>query len=421
MAVEIFRRMLNVVYHNHMSSINGQLAARRSPLVFIFIIVLIDLLGYGMVIPLLPFFVQEQDAGAVIVGALGSLYALVQLISGPILGALSDRYGRRPVLLLSLCGTALAFLLLASAQSLPVIFLAIAIDGITAGNLSTAYAYIADVTTADNRTRSMGLIGAAYGLGLMAGPAIGGLLSVHGLSVPALAACALALCNVTFGLLALPESLPIDKRLLPADWRTLTWISQLAGVLRKKSIRLLLLAIFALNLAFAGLQTNFPLFSQARFGWDAARNGLFFAFVGVCSVVVQGFLLGKLQPRLGEKRLALLGLALMSLSLVAVARASQAWLLYPIVAVGALGTGISIPSLTSLISQRVSAREQGRLMGGTQVVLNLAFIFGPPIAGLSFEHLSVAAPYWLGGLFAGMAWLLAYAALRASSAIPTPE
>ncbi len=308
------------------------------------------------------------------------------MVSGPILGALSDRYGRRPVLLLSLCGTALAYLLLALAHSLPMIALAIAIDGITAGNLSTAYAYIADVTTSDNRARGMGLIGAAYGLGLMAGPAIGGLLSVHGLSVPALAACVLALSNVTFGLFVLPESLPRDKRLSPAGWRTLNWVSQLASVLQKKSIRGLLLAIFALNLAFAGLQTNFPLFSQARFGWDAARNGLFFAFVGVCSVVVQGFLLGQLQPRVGEKRLALIGLALMSFSLVAVAAASQAWLLYPIVAIGALGTGTSIPALTSLVSQRVSAHEQGRLMGGTQVVLNLAFIFGPPIAGLSFEQ-----------------------------------
>ncbi len=274
---------------------------------------------------------------------------------------------------------------------------------------------------ADNRARGMGLIGAAYGLGLMAGPAIGGLLSVHGLSVPALAACVLALSNVTFGLFVLPESLPREKRLSPASWRTLNWVSQLVGVLQKTSIRGLLLAIFALNLAFAGLQTNFPLFSQARFGWDATRNGLFFAFVGVCSVVVQGFLLGKLQPRLGEKRLALIGLALMSLSLVAVAAASQAWLLYPIVAIGALGTGTSIPALTSLVSQRVSAHEQGRLMGGTQVVLNLAFIFGPPIAGLSFERVTVTAPYWLGSLFASIALLLAYIALRVPSPTPATE
>ena len=404
-----------------MASAKLRSIARQSPLAFIFITVFIDLLGYGMVIPLLPFFVERYAAGAAIVGALGSLYAFVQLFSGPVLGALSDRYGRRPVLLISLFGTALAYLILAQAQSLPMIFVAIAIDGITGGNISTAYAYIADVTTSEDRARGMGLVGAAYGLGLMAGPAIGGLLSAYGLSVPALAACALALSNVTFGLIVLPESLPADQRSSPTSWRALNWISQLASAFQMESTRVLLIAIFALNLAFSGLQTNFPVFSQARFGWDASRNGLFFAFVGVCSVAVQGFLLRWLQPRFGEKCLALTGLLLMSLSLAAVAVASHDWLLYPIVALGALGSGTSIPALTSLVSQRVSAREHGRLMGGTQVVLNLAFIFGPTIAGLSFEHIDLAAPYWLGSLFTALALMLAYSALRASSATSTSE
>jgi DHA1 family tetracycline resistance protein-like MFS transporter len=387
--------------------------ARRSPLIFIFITVFIDLMGYGMVIPLLPFFVQRQAAGATAAGALGSLYALMQLIAGPILGALSDRYGRRPVLLLCLLGTATGYLILGLADSLPLIFIAIMIDGITGGNLSTAYAYIADVTTKENRARGMGLVGAAFGLGLMAGPAIGGLLSAYGLSTPAFFACVLTLSNVVFGFFVLPESLPPEKRMPIERWRALNWLTQLSVVFRLATIRWLLLATFALNLAFAGLQTNFPLFSQARFGWDATRNGIFFAFVGVCAVVVQGILYGWLQPRVGEKRLAIIGLILMALSLAAVAIAPTDGLMYPIVALGALGSGTSIPSITGLISQRVSSGEQGRLMGGTQVVLNLALIFGPIIAGLSFERVDIAAPYWLGSMFAVSALICAWVDLYA--------
>jgi DHA1 family tetracycline resistance protein-like MFS transporter len=404
-----------------MSFINLPSIARRSPLIFIFITVFIDLMGYGMVIPLLPFFVQKQGAGAAATGALGSLYALMQLISGPMLGALSDRYGRRPVLLGCLFGTAMAYLVLGFAASLTIVFLAIVLDGITGGNLSTAYAYIADVTTNQNRARGLGLVGAAFGLGLMSGPAIGGLLSAHGLSVPAFVACAIALSNMTFGFFVLPESLPLDRRTPLSTWRALNWVTLLVAVFRIRSIRTLLFSIFMLNLAFAGLQTNFPLLSQARFGWDSTRNGVFFAFVGLCAVFVQGILFGWIQPRIGEKCLAVIGLLLMSVSLAAVAVASQGWMMYPIVGLGALGSGTSIPSLTSLVSQRAGAGEQGRLMGGTQVVLSLAMIFGPSIAGVSFEHISPSAPYWIGSLLAGAALALAYMALRAAPANSTPE
>jgi MFS family permease len=206
--------------------------------------------------------------------------------------------------------------------------------------------------------------------------------------------------------------LPPEKRMPIDSWRALNWLTQLIGVFRISTIRLLLLATFTLNLAFAGLQTNFPLFSQARFGWDATRNGIFFAFVGVCAVLVQGILYGQIQPRVGEKRLAIIGLTLMAISLAAVATAPYDWLMYPIVALGALGSGLSIPSITGLVSQRVPPGTQGRLMGGTQVVLNLALILGPIIAGVSFERIDVAAPYWLGSVFAIIALTLAYFGLR---------
>ena len=392
-----------------MNSTNSH--ASHSPLTFIFITVLVDLLGYGMMIPLLPYYVQEQHAGATAAGAIGSVYALMQLVSGPIIGELSDRYGRRPVLLVCLSGTALAYLLLGLANSLTLIFLAVALDGITGGNLTTAYAYIADMTTSENRARGMGLVGAAFGLGLMLGPALGGVLSAYGLGMPAFVACAIASANVVFGLLVLPESLPPEKRKMINQTRALNWVAQLRNVIALPTIRALLLAMFLLNLAFAGLQTNFPLFSQARFGWDSTRNGFFFAFVGVCAVLIQGVLFGKIQPLLGEKKLVIGGLGLMTMSLAAIAIAPQDWMVYPIVALGALGSGASIPSLTSLVSQRVDASEQGRLMGGTQAILSLAMIVGPSIAGASFDTLAIAAPYWIGSMFAASALVIAYRAL----------
>jgi MFS family permease len=178
-----------------------------------------------------------------------------------------------------------------------------------------------------------------------------------------------------------------------------------------ESIRPLLLTVFLLNLSFAGLLTNFPLFSNARFGWDATANAFFFAFVGACAILTQGVLLGRLQPRFGEKRLLLGGLALMALNLVLMALVPLDPLLYPVVGILAVGTGLAIPSLTALISHRVSEREQGKVMGGQQAILSLTLILGPVISGLAFDHLGVPAPYWIGGLLAALALLVAAAAL----------
>ena len=365
---------------------------KRSPALFIFITVFVDLLGYGMIVPLLPFYVQEHQGGAIIAGSLGSLYALMQLVSGPVLGALSDRYGRRPVLLTCLLGTSFAYVLLGSAGSLAWIYAAIMLDGITGGNLTTAYAYIADVTSPEERSRGMGMVGAAFGLGLMAGPALGGLLSVYGLGIPAFTAAAIALGNVIFGLLVLPESLPPERRVQHLRWGVLNPAGQLWELFQISGIRGMLAAMFTLNLAFSGLQTNFPLFSQARFGWDAARNGIFFAYVGVVAVTVQGGLYRWLQPRLKERRLINGGLALMCLGLTGMALAQQDWLLYPLVGIVALGSGVSIPSLTGLVSQRVGAEAQGRLMGGTQALLSVTMILGPLMAGVAFEQISAPGP-----------------------------
>jgi len=247
-------------------------------------------------------------------------------------------------------------------------------------------------------------------LGLIAGPVLGGLLSFFSLSAPAFAASALALVNVAFGFLILPESLPIMRRTSTPILR-LNPITQLGSMLGMGSIRALLLAVFLLNLSFAGLLTNFPHFSNVRFGWDATANAFFFAFVGACAVLPQGVLLGKLQPRFGEIRLLLTGLALMALNLILIALVPSGPLLYPVVGILAVGTGLAIPALTALISRRVSEREQGKVMGGQQAILSLSLILGPLISGLAFDYLGVPSPYWIGGLLAALALLVAAAAL----------
>lgn len=383
---------------------------RGSPLLFIFVTVFVDMVGYGIVVPLLPFYAGGFASGAVLVGLLGSLYAATQLVGGPFLGGLSDRVGRRPVLILCLLGASLAYLMLGLAQTLPVLVAAVALAGGAGGTVATAQAYIADTTPPERRARGLGLIGAAFGLGLMAGPALGGLLSLVSLQAPAFGASALALGNAAFGLLILPESLPRKLR-TATPLVGLNPVAQLRGVLGMPGIKILLLVVFLINLSFAGLLTNFPLFTSARFGWGAPANAFFFAFVGVCAVFTQGFLIGKLQPRLGDARLLLGGVALMAPGLALVALVPSGPFLYPVAGTLALGAGLAIPALTSLISRRVSEREQGQLMGGIQAILSLTLISGPVICGLAFDHLGVPAPYWIGALLASLALLAAVADL----------
>ena len=385
-------------------------ARRGSPLVFLFGTVFVDMVGYGLVVPLLPFYTRQHAAGAALVGVLGSLYAAMQFVCGPFLGGLSDRVGRRPVLILCLLGASFAYLLLGLAETLVLLFAAVVLAGAASGTLATAQAYIADSTPPEHRARGLRLIGAAFGLGLMAGPALGGLLSLYSLQTPAFAASALALANATFGLLILPESLPPKLR-MPTPILHLNPVSQLRGILGLAGIRGLLLTVFLLNLSFAGLLVNFPLFSNARFGWGATANAFFFAFVGVCAVLTQGVLIGRLQPRLGEERLLLFGLSLMALGLGLVALVPFGPLLYPVVGVLALGAGLAIPALMALISRRVSGRDEGRLMGGMQAILSLTLIVGPVISGLAFDYLGVPAPYWIGALLAALALAVAVAAL----------
>ncbi len=369
------------------------------------------MLGYGIMLPLLPFYVQAQDGGAAIAGGLMSLYSAVQLVSGPFLGALSDRYGRKPILLICLLGTSLAYLLLGLADSLALIFLAVFIDGLTGSNLTLAHAYIADSTTPETRARGMSLAGVAFGLGLMSGPALGGLLSGYGLGLPAFVASAIAFGNTLFGFFVLPESLPPERREPKPISLVFGWVDQFKNIFLRANIRKFLITLFLLNLAFAGLQTNFPLYAHQRFGWSPVQNSYFYLYVGICGVFIQGYLFGKLQARFGEHSLIPFGLIFMIIGLTGMALAHEAWLLFPAVALVALGTGISIPSLTALVSLRVSDHEQGRLMGGTQTLLSLTNIIAPTLAGVTFELIAITAPYFLGSVLSALALMVALLAL----------
>ncbi len=367
------------------------------PLWIVLAAVFIDLLGYGLVIPLLPIAITRFGGSATLVGVLIAGYALLQGICGPLLGAISDRLGRRPVLLVCLCGTCIGYLLLGLAHSLEMLAIALLVDAVTGANLSTAQAYVADSTTPANRTRAFGLVGVAFALGVTAGPALGGGLSGLGTGVPALIAAALAFLNCVLMFAMLPESLPAEQRLQVRIQIT----SPLIFLRHGMALRRVLIPILCANLAFAGLQSIFPIFSHARFGWDASTNGLFFACVGVCAILTQAFLIGKLRTRFSDPQLARLGAGL-SLLLPILAFVPASWMLYPLAALVAIGSNLCIPALASLLAERTNTHTYGRSMGLQQFTINAALIAGPLLSGFAYDQLGPAAPFVLGGVWAAI-------------------
>src|ERR1043166_1281123 len=340
---------------------------KRSPLLVIFITVFIDLVGFGIVIPVLPFYAEATRFGATPsqVGLLFASYSVMQLVFAPVLGRLSDKYGRRPILLASLLGTALGFLILGFATTLWMLFIGRIIDGISGGNISTAQAYIADVTTKENRAKGMGLIGAAFGLGFVFGPAIGGILSRWGINVPFLFAGGLAFANAILLYFTLPDTVTPDHpaRVSAASGRS--W-KQLLSALRQPALASVMAIYFLGIVAFSIITATFSLFMMFRLGYDAFHNGWVFAFVGIISAAIQGGLIGKLVNWFGEPFLVILGGLLFSASLLAIPFVTPASGLAALLALGAataIGQALSAPSLSSLASKTASAGEQGGVLG----------------------------------------------------------
>lgn len=357
---------------------------KRSPLLVIFITVFIDLVGFGIVIPVLPFYVEgtEFNASPRTVGLLFASYSVMQLVFTPILGRLSDKYGRRPILLVSLIGTGIGFLILGFATTVWMLFAGRIIDGISGGNISTAQAYIADVTTPENRAKGMGLIGAAFGLGFVFGPAIGGLLSRWGNHVPFLFAAGLAFGNAVLLYFALPETVTSDHPARSSAAGAGRW-TQLLKALRQSRLAFILVIYFLFVVAFSMMTTSFGLFTMYRFGYDAHDTGWLFVFVGVLGAIVQGGLIGQLVKRFGEMPLVVTGALLFCLSLFIIPYTGPQTGLLTLLAVGAgfsIGNSLSGPALTGLASKSVGRGEQGGVLGVTQSVASLSRTVGPLIS-----------------------------------------
>jgi DHA1 family tetracycline resistance protein-like MFS transporter len=360
---------------------------KRSPLVVIFTTVFIDLVGFGIVIPVLPFYAEGTQFNATprTVGLLIASYSVMQLIFSPILGRLSDKHGRRPVLLISIIGTGIGFLFLGFAKTLWMLFVGRILDGITGGNISTAQAYIADITTKENRAKGMGLIGAAFGLGFVFGPAIGGVLSRWGVEVPFLFAAGLCFANALLLYFTLPETVTPDHpaRVSAARGRGL---AQLIESLKNPRLGFVFIIYFLFIVAFSIMTTTFSLYTMFRFGYDAQHTGYLFAYVGVLAVIVQGGLIGRLVKRFGELPLVIVGALLFAGSLFAVPFVGpEAGGLIGLLIGGGLfsiGNSLSSPSLTGLASKSVGPADQGSVLGVTQSVASLARAVGPVLTAV---------------------------------------
>jgi DHA1 family tetracycline resistance protein-like MFS transporter len=409
----------------------------RSRLANIFLIVFIDMLGFGLILPLLPFYAEMYGATPFVVGLLVAVYAAAQLIGGPVLGRLSDRYGRRPILLVSLAGTFVGFLLLALAEPLgkaiangvlvrvlpmevtalqnaaiiAVLFASRFLDGLTGGNITVAQAYITDVTDEKNRAKGLGMVGAAFGLGFILGPAAGGFLSQWGFAVPALAAAGLALFNMISVFLWLPESLTPERRAqLMGQARPSFSFRSLWAALTRPRVGPLLHIRFFFGLASATFQTIFALWGQARLGLDAQATGYVLAYVGVLVVLVQGVFMGRITARFGETQLILWGSVLMAVSLAAWAVVPNLALLLIVLIPLSLATGVLNTVLSSALTKAVYPEEVGGTLGLATSAESLSRVIAPVVAGVLLGSVGAWAPGFVAALI--MVWVVAFVLWR---------
>lgn len=426
----------------------------------VFVIVLIDLLGLTIIIPLMPLYAASFGADALTIGLLGAAYPVMQFIGAPLLGRLSDQYGRRPILVISQLGTLVGFLVLGFSNTLWLLFLARIIDGISGANIATAQAVITDSTTEKNRTQGLGLLGAAFGIGFVVGPIIAFVslaLSGNNYRVPAFAAAIFSLLSILLTWFWLQETLPPEQRGQATEKAGFS-SRTLFQALRHPAVGLLLALMFAQQIAFGGLEQLLALFTLNRLGLNASGNAIIFVFVGLIVVVVQGWLIGRWSRRFGDRRLVYIGLAVLAIGLVFTAltpeqplptysrerleqelRASGdfrthenpttrnlavelppdtnngwlgiSWMLVAMVP-AAIGGGMLQPSINSLITKRVNRDEVGGMLGISAAFLSGANAIAPLIGGVVFQALGASAPFLLGGMLMAVLWLIAVLALK---------
>ena len=371
----------------------------RKLLTSILLVVFIDLLGFSLILPLLPYYAETFNASEFVTGLLIAVYALMQLIGAPILGRLSDRYGRRPILLISVFGTFLSFLLLGFANALWILFAARILDGITGGNLSVAQAYISDVTDAKNRAKGLGLIGAAFGVGFIIGPVTGGILSQYGYNVPAFVAGGLALINFVLIYAWLPESLTKEKReQLGGQKKPSVTLDALVTALKRPFTGSLLITRFFFGLAFAIFQTIFALYALAKFNLTARDTGFVLTYVGVLSVFVQGFLVGRLTNRFREDHLITFAVALMAVSLLGWALAPSVFWLLVVLTPTSISGGILNTLLSSTLTKAVAPQEIGGILGLSASVESSTRIIAPILGGALLQKVGTWSPGAFGAI-----------------------
>jgi MFS transporter, DHA1 family, tetracycline resistance protein len=388
--------------------------AERRALLPIFLIVVVDILGMTIIMPLLPFYAQEFGASPRLIGLLIATFAVCQLVSGPLLGQLADRFGRKPLLLLSQIGTLIGFVVLGSATTLWMVFVSRAIDGATAGNLSLAQAYVSDVTRKENRAKSFAIIGIAFGIGFLIGPAISGFLSQYGHRYPIYAAQGLSALSVLATALLLPGAAPQPPDSMPPPGgRRLALFAwgRYVEYFRRPVLASLLYQFFAFGFSFACFTSGFALYAERRLTWEgrpfgATHVGYVFAFSGFLGIILQGGLVGRLVKRFGEARLTRAGFAAMGVSYGALALVRNVPELLGSAALGTFGQGALRPALTAQITHHSGRDEQGLVLGIVQSLMSVAQITAPLLAGLLIDHQQLAAWALLAGAAALVGLLL---------------
>jgi DHA1 family tetracycline resistance protein-like MFS transporter len=405
--------------------------SRRPAIAFILVTLLIDVMGFGLLLPVLPALVGEftagRDAQTYWYGAMIVTFGLTQFVCSPLLGAISDRFGRRPVLLGSIAGLGTMFLLSALATSLTGLVLARILGGALAANFAVANAYVADLTAPENRARSFGLIGAAFGIGYIVGPMVGGLLGGIDIRLPFYAAAGLSGLNFLYGLLLVPESLPPVRR-KPIQLRRANPVASLYGLARLRAVGALVAVIALANLAQFILYSTWVLFTNFRFGWGPRETGLSLFVVGVMAALVQGGLLGRLMKTLGERRLVLAGLASGTFAYAAYGLTTVGWVIYVIIALNMLAFAIG-PALNAIVSKAADPAEQGLAMGSltslSALMAVLAPFIGAPllatVSHLPAQDWRIGAPFFMSALLSLLALVIASVHFRRHRAVLQPH
>ncbi len=365
-------------------------------LLILFSVVVLDLIGFGVVVPILPFYAQQYGANATILGLLLTSYSLAQFLFSPVWGKVSDRIGRKPTLILTMAGSCLGLIVLGTANSLLYLFAGRILSGIFAANISVASAYVADITTEENRSRGMGMIGAAFGIGFLLGPALGGILSHYGYHVPILMAAILSALNIVYASFRLGE--PIRHHHIEEAIKT--------KVLSHRPILKMCLIYFVFSLSVTQLESIFAFFMMDRFSFDAMHVAYILAMMALIMVAIQGGLIRTLTLKYGENLLLISGTLIAALSLSFIPQSATVPLLLLPLGLASVGRGISQPSLMSLVSKKAPHHMRGAVMGTFQASASLGRVIGPILAGLLYDHWQ-ASPFYVAALLMGVVFVMA--------------